>query len=581
MRLKPLWVASTLALVGLLPTSPALAQSGPPTYEGTLCYSGGTTTFTVTADPVATAILIYPNPPGGGYFMTNDGAGNYSWSTGALSAGSQVTFHVVIQIPGQYEFADHVMTVNAGCQDFDSTTTGGGGGDPGGGGGDPGGGGGDPGGQTPTSTRGFVQDVIDNGTSSPTITFRAGAPASPIPAVVSVDVNYRLNGGEFQTATMTSGGNFTWNFNVPGAASGDHLSYFFTELVGQEYVDTAWFERTVGEAAPAEPDWPLITIGAGRFRDRHPNEWRFDHWVSGYDAGRSYDFVITDHGNAIDIELYTSPDFPIPATDLKWFAQSGPQPFCDRSITAFGVRMNTPAPDYHTWTITNLNPGQRVDFEFTLLGGQTYYSEFFYYYVGDPRLQQETQHPRAYAAGDASFSTVTVKQFAYNQHTYNLAPEHLVDFISGKIVFETSYATGDLFNPPTAFDCNGGPVYFNMGQSSAFQAGLLGPHYSNDSCISCHMLDGRGDVTDIHDYIFRLSVPGTDPTGAPLAHPVYGEQLDTRATPPLSAEADVAITWENVPGTFDDGTPYTLRRPIVNISNPANGPLGPDAIVSA
>jgi CxxC motif-containing protein (DUF1111 family) len=254
-----------------------------------------------------------------------------------------------------------------------------------------------------------------------------------------------------------------------------------------------------------------------------------------------------------------------------------------------------------TSTIGNLVHGQRVDIEFTLLAAQTYYSEFIYYYVGDGRLQRESQHPLAYAAGDASIPVVTVKQFAFNQHALNLPPEDLRAFMDGKVVFETRWDDGLLFNPPTAFDCNGGPVGFNMGPSPVFETGLLGPVYTNNSCIECHMLDGRGlaptSIADpLDDYIVRLSIPG-QPGEAPLPHPLYGVQLDTKAAPGATPEGKASIEWESVFGTFDDGTAYELRRPVVEftellygeigtnvpgdvVANPAGGPYAGEAEVS-
>jgi CxxC motif-containing protein (DUF1111 family) len=564
-------------LAAILLSTTTLAQSGAPGYSGEVCFDGSTVTVNVTATPTATAILIYPTPPGGGYFMTNDGNGNYSASFNGLSAGAQFTFHLVIQIPAQYEFPAHTLTLEQGCTPFNHAGDTGDPDDPNDNDDpdddiDPGdfGQGGLP------HSRAFRHDVADsNGDWA--ILFESGAPASPLPGVNSVDVRYRINNGELQSTSMTNLGGFIWGRTIPGAQPGDTVSYSFVQTVGIEPIDSAWFERTVGEAAPPLPDFPIVTDAALRFRDRHENEWRFDHYPAGYDVGRTFDLVITDHGNRLDFELTTAPEVPVNAVDIKWYNQSGEVGFCDRNISAISQRMDGGGGSF-TSSITNLVPGQRVDVEFTILASQTYYSEFIYYYMGDGRLQREYQHPLAYAAGDASIPVVTVKQFAFNQHALNLPPVELGSFMEGKVIFETRWDDGLLFNPPTAFDCNGGPVGFNMGTSPVFEPGLLGPQYTNNSCIECHMLDGRGQTptptnNSMEDYVVRVSIPG-QPGQAPQPHPLYGEQLDIKATPGNAPEGNASIVWEIVNGSFDDGTTYELRKPNYEFTDLLYGEFG-------
>ena len=585
-------IRTALIISALIVTTTVFAQSGAPSYSGEVCLDGTTVTVNVTAMPTATAILIYPNPPGGGYIMTNDGNGNYSASFNGFSAGSQLAFHLVIQIPAQYEFPTHSFTLEQGCTTFKSA-----GDDPDDPDDDI-----DPGdfgeGGLP-HPRAFRHDVAEsNGQWA--ILLETGAPASPLPSVTGVEVRYRIGDGEMQSASMADLGSFIWGRTIPGLTPGDVVSYSFVQTVGIEPVDTAWFERTVGEVAPPLPDFPIETVAGLRFRDRHENEWRFDHYPAGYDIGRTFDLTIIDNGSSLDFELTTTPEVPVSDVDIKWYNQAGDVGFCDRNISATSVRMNRGGRTF-TSTIDNLVPGQRVDVEFTLLASQTYYSEFIYYYVGDGRLQREYQHPLAYAAGDASIPVVTVKQFAFNQHALNLPPQDLGSFMDGKVVFETRWDDGLLFNPPTAFDCNGGPVNFDMGTSPIFEPALLGPQYINNSCIECHMLDGRGatpvsSADTIDDYVVRLSIPG-QPGEAPQPHPLYGTQLDINAVPGATPEGNASIVWEYVNGTFDDGTPYELRKPRFEFTellygqfgtnvpgdpaaNPAGGPYNGEAEIS-
>lgn len=538
------------------------AQSGAPTYTGEVCLDGTSVTVSVTATPAATAVLIYPNPPGGGYFMTNDGTGTYTRTFNGLSAGTQFSFRLVVQIPGQYEFPGHTFTLEPGCTSFLSDVNDKNDDGPGQGG--------------LPHPRAFSHDVVEiNGVWS--IEIETGAPQSPLPGVEGVDLRYRIGNGPVQSASMSNQGGFVWGHDIPGVTAGDEISYSFVKQVGFEPVDTSWFDRTVGEAAPSIPDTPLETVVAIRFRDRHENEWRFDHYPAGYDVGRTFDLKIIDYGDQLDFELMTAPEVPVAGVDIKWYNQSGDVGFCDRNISAISKRMDVTG-DLFTSTIDNLVHGQRVDVEFTLLASQTYYSEFIYYYVGDDRLQRETQDPLAYSAGDASIPVVTVKQFAFNQHALNLPPQELGEFMEGKVVFETRWDDGLLFNPPTAFDCNGGPVGFNMGPSPVYQPNLLGPLYTNNSCIECHMLDGRGEaplsgLDSLEDYVVRLSVP-SEPGGAPQPHPLYGEQLDTKATPGSTPEGSASIVWEIVNGSFDDGSTYELRKPQYEFTDLIYGEFG-------
>jgi CxxC motif-containing protein (DUF1111 family) len=64
-----------------------------------------------------------------------------------------------------------------------------------------------------------------------------------------------------------------------------------------------------------------------------------------------------------------------------------------------------------------------------------------------------------------------------------------------------------------------------------------------------------------------------------VPHPSYGGQLSHHAVPGVAAEGEARLSWENVTGAFDDGTPYTLRRPRLELAQLGNGPLD-DALVS-
>ncbi len=80
--------------------------------------------------------------------------------------------------------------------------------------------------------------------------------------------------------------------------------------------------------------------------------------------------------------------------------------------------------------------------------------------------------------------------------------------------------------------------------------------------------------------LVRLSVPGTSETGGPRPHPAYGDQLNDRSILNVPAEGQVAITYSETPGHYEDGEPYSLRAPSYRFEDPAFGPLGDDIMIS-
>ncbi len=81
--------------------------------------------------------------------------------------------------------------------------------------------------------------------------------------------------------------------------------------------------------------------------------------------------------------------------------------------------------------------------------------------------------------------------------------------------------------------------------------------------------------------LIRLSVPGADPiTGGVLPDPTYGGQLQPFGVGGATGEGDVLVHWEEVTGTYDDGTPYTLRRPRYEFTALGFGPMPANILFS-
>lgn len=134
-----------------------------------------------------------------------------------------------------------------------------------------------------------------------------------------------------------------------------------------------------------------------------------------------------------------------------------------------------------------------------------------------------------------------------------------------------------------------GNSMFNRGwvtaPSSTEGSDGLGPTFNAASCSGCHFKDGRGRPPNATDEAFlglllRLSIPGQDAHGGPLDEPSYGGQFNHRSILSVPAEGRAVVVYDEVAGTFGDGTPYSLRRPRYEFPELAFGPLDPAVMVS-
>ena len=104
----------------------------------------------------------------------------------------------------------------------------------------------------------------------------------------------------------------------------------------------------------------------------------------------------------------------------------------------------------------------------------------------------------------------------------------------------------------------------------------LGPLFNAASCSACHFKDGRGRAPEPGEPFVGLLLRIGARDGAP--HPVYGDQIQTHAVPGVPPEAVPAVSYEDVPGRYGDGTPYSLRRPVYRLERPGYGPLEKDGL---
>lgn len=105
----------------------------------------------------------------------------------------------------------------------------------------------------------------------------------------------------------------------------------------------------------------------------------------------------------------------------------------------------------------------------------------------------------------------------------------------------------------------------------------LGPLMNAKACSACHANDGRGAPFSGNGLLLRLSQMAG---GTPQSHPVYGGQFQDFAIHGSNPEGKVVISHEMISGTYKDGTPYTLQKPIYQLTDLNYGPIGSDIMIS-
>lgn len=173
---------------------------------------------------------------------------------------------------------------------------------------------------------------------------------------------------------------------------------------------------------------------------------------------------------------------------------------------------------------------------------------------------------KAPAADPMSGGATTVfdaTQGAYADPASNLAGSRLDAFNLGHAIFNRNWVTA----PATTTDLDG-----------------LGPLFNQRSCSSCHSRDGRSNPFDMSGallgMLYRLSVPGVDPNGGPEGDPVYGTQLRPYGILGVPGDGTPVVTYAEVPGTYGDGSAYSLQAPTHTIDAWSYGAPGQGLMIS-
>ena len=109
----------------------------------------------------------------------------------------------------------------------------------------------------------------------------------------------------------------------------------------------------------------------------------------------------------------------------------------------------------------------------------------------------------------------------------------------------------------------------------------LGPVFNRVSCSGCHTRDGRGrppehETDSLESMLIRISLPGEGEHGAVKPVPHYGDQLNEKAIVGVPAEGRTVVRYTERPGTYPDGTHYSLAVPDYSFTDLAFGPFPKD-----
>jgi CxxC motif-containing protein (DUF1111 family) len=452
----------------------------------------------------------------------------------------------------------------------------------------------------------FTQDVAETGTDAvfkyfPFKTQDADA------AISGVKLNYILNNGPVFTVQLSKTGD-CYTAYVP-ASPGSVIDYYYTleckPLSGSGIItdDTKWFRKTMGTLFDPAPDFPLFVESSGRFRGRHENEYRSDMFPGTDYKNTVYNLVFKDYGDSLEMAVF--PSVNSTQLELHAFNHYAVDTVCSRagyalnmgSTTNFLVKQHTgPAEHYpqgspfgagipwYTTTVAAVSNGELVEFELLLTEagtGTVLTSVTYRYYIGAGKLGQRFQHPWANVAGSASISSVTETQFCFTQHCTNTLPGRTLDFLTGKVLFDTDWKTGFLRKAKPSPDCNGGVTGPGNEKSPLYTTGALGPLFLQASCCECHVQAGAGHAADsAGDSLQAMVFLGVAGPAGTAPHPAYGDILRSKTVDGAPPDGRIQVLYSKTGGTFDDGTPFILRKPVVHIDYLAKGPLGSAAEIS-
>lgn len=354
-----------------------------------------------------------------------------------------------------------------------------------------------------------------------------------------------------------------------------------------------------------------ITRWADRARDRHAREgvgvlfrdgpaaaaaYKYDHYLSFYWEQRVAEMEIVDEvakgGNRVIFNFTTRVRLN-PAEFRTFFNVGSPisgyhlnqSDYLNAGVTLVSSNASSSYPgetDFHyTATVQNKFPenrplqvGDRMEVELSQFllnprnGRNNYYGTTFLYIVGQgilPWYAKDWEEATNKVVGVTSFDSyalpvetwlggLTTLPYQYSnepEHRFkqmagNITPANGQPFMLGRRIHHTDFLTG-------AHSEAGNPIFTN-------HVGKLGPKFVAQSCVACHINNGRSLLPPPGSSL-QMAVVKVGSSAAGDPHPALGEQLHPGSTTG-APEAGVTLsgfTYTN--GTYGDGTPYSLRKP--------------------
>jgi CxxC motif-containing protein (DUF1111 family) len=384
---------------------------------------------------------------------------------------------------------------------------------------------------------------------------------------------------------LTPGANYQVSVVALGTGGGESPAGGAT-LSAQPEVDygiVALFNSTTALEAEVSYETPTarITRFADRARDRHAREAQFnsyDHYLSWYWEQRVANIEIIDRvakgGTGITFNFTT--DAPLNPAEFRAFYRgiTTVAEYHHNVIATFvsSSPSSTPGENAYLYTATltsklpenrALLAGDRVEVEISqfLLGPRNgrsnYYGTTFLYVVGQGIVPWYgsgsllDSFPLPQTAWLGGLTTLPYQYSNEPEHRFkqtagNISPTNGHAFMVGRRLHHTDFSTGAHTEPDN-------PLF-------TAQAGKLGPKFVAQSCVECHVNNGRSLPPAIGVPLLQAVVKvGTDANGS--THPLLGGELQPKSVSGAN-EGNAKIAGYTITGgTYADGTAYSLRKP--------------------
>jgi len=176
----------------------------------------------------------------------------------------------------------------------------------------------------------------------------------------------------------------------------------------------------------------------------------------------------------------------------------------------------------------------------------------------------ESSLPPADPKSGGAATTLDDTSQSYGNSIGRLSDEQAGQFSLGHSVFSRTWVTA----PATTDNLDG-----------------LGPLFNARACATCHSKDGRSAPFNasgaLLGMLFRLSIPGIADSGGPNPDPVYGDQLRPFGILGVPGDGTPHVTYEELPGSYGDGTGFSLQKPSYSIDGWNYGEPSEGLMISA